>query len=129
MARRKRVQEDTVVKDEAKVEEKAVVEAAPEEVAETPVEPKPKAEETPTGETEEKEYYHGEVDESDQEVFVPYKVRVKSKKLRVRSKANATSHIEGYLSDRDTPTIIAEENGFGKLVSGLWIMLEHTARI
>ena len=58
-----------------------------------------------------------------------YMVKITGNKVRVRDKPNLNSKINGYVNKPEIYTIIEEENGFGKLLSGAgWISLEYTEK-
>ena len=58
-----------------------------------------------------------------------YMVKVTGAKVRIRDKATINSKINGYVNKPEIYTIIEEENGFGKLLSGDgWISLKYTEK-
>lgn len=62
--------------------------------------------------------------------FVPYRVRVTASGLNVRAGAGTNYKINDCITDKGAYTIVAEENGWGKLKSGLgWICLDYTKKI
>lgn len=59
-----------------------------------------------------------------------YLVRVTANKLKIRKKASKSSDVVGYITDKGTYTITQEDNGFGKLKSGVgWINLSYTKKV
>ena len=58
-----------------------------------------------------------------------YMVKITGTKVRIRDKPNVNSIINGYVNKPEIYTIIKEENGFGKLLSGEgWIYLDYTEK-
>ena len=58
-----------------------------------------------------------------------YMVKITGTKVRIRDKPNVNSIINGYVNKPEIYTIIKEENGFGKLLSGEgWISLDYTEK-
>ena len=61
---------------------------------------------------------------------VKYKVKVTASSLRIRAKASASSTIKGGLTKGTVVTIVAEQNGWGKLSDGRgWISLNYTKKV
>jgi hypothetical protein len=59
-----------------------------------------------------------------------YKVKVTVDALNIRSGAGTNYSIRGCIRDRGVYTIVAEQNGWGKLKSGAgWISLAYTQRV
>lgn len=62
--------------------------------------------------------------------FEPYVVRLTAIALNVRTGPGTQYPVAMVIRGGGTFTIVAEENGFGKLKSGAgWIMLQHTERV
>lgn len=61
---------------------------------------------------------------------VSYVVRITTDVLNVRAEPNTSSTIVGTVYKGEAYTIVQEQNGFGKLKSGLgWISLEYTEKV
>lgn len=59
----------------------------------------------------------------------PYTVRVTDDSLNIRSGSGVNFDVVGVISDRGVYTITEENNGWGKLKSGVgWISLKYTVR-
>lgn len=62
--------------------------------------------------------------------FKTYKVQVTADALNIRAGAGTNYKIKGTITDKGVYTIVAEENGFGKLKSGAgWISLKYTKKV
>ena len=71
-----------------------------------------------------------EFDAQKTEEFTPYKVKVTVSALNIRKGAGTGYAVVGCIKDKGTYTIVAEENGWGKLKSGAgWISLAYTKRV
>lgn len=58
-----------------------------------------------------------------------YMVKVTGAKVRIRDEPSINSKTNGYVNRPEIYTIIEEENGFGKLLSGAgWISLKYTEK-
>ena len=69
-------------------------------------------------------------DSFEEKEFEPYKVKVTANVLNVRAEANSNSPIKVQIRKNQTYTIIKEENGFGKLKSGIgWINLQYVNKV
>lgn len=67
------------------------------------------------------------VEESPQDTFTPYKVKITAKKLNVRANPDIEAPVIAILQQGSIKEIIAEENSFGKLKDeDGWIMLAYT---
>lgn len=61
--------------------------------------------------------------------FKPYQVKVTAAALNIRKAPNTSSSIVDVIRDKGIYTIVAEDNGWGKLKSGAgWIKLEFTTK-
>lgn len=66
-------------------------------------------------------------DSFEEKEFEPYKVKITANVLNVRAEADSNSPIKAQFRKNQIYTIIKEENGFGKLKSGIgWINLQYT---
>ena len=64
------------------------------------------------------------------EEFKPYLVKVTASALNIRKGAGTSYPVVGCIGDKGTYTIVAEDNGWGKLKSGAgWISLAYTKRV
>ena len=64
------------------------------------------------------------------EEFKPYQVKVTASALNIRKGAGISCPVVGCIGDKGTYTIVAEDNGWGKLVNGAgWISLAYTKRV
>ncbi len=64
------------------------------------------------------------------EEFKPYLVKVTASALNIRKGAGTSYPVVGCIGDKGTHTIVAEDNGWGKLKSGAgWISLAYTKRV
>lgn len=61
--------------------------------------------------------------------FIEYDVMVNYPNLRIRREPSLNAEIVGIINDKNTYHIIEENNGFGKLEKGKWIMLQYTVKI
>lgn len=62
--------------------------------------------------------------------FTSYRVRVTTNALNIRDGAGTNFKINGVIKDKGVYTIVAEENGWGKLKSGAgWICLDYTKKV
>lgn len=62
--------------------------------------------------------------------FTPYIVAITAARLNVRAAASANAKINTTVKAGERYTIVAEENGFGKLKSGAgWIALKYTKKV
>ena len=60
----------------------------------------------------------------------PYKVKVTADSLNIRTGASTSFKVVGSINDNGIYTIVAEQNGWGKLKSGAgWIHLGYTKRV
>lgn len=67
---------------------------------------------------------------SNNPTFSPYTVKITADVLNVRSSPSTSSKITATVKMNEVYTIVEEQNGWGKLKSGLgWISLEYTKRI
>lgn len=65
-----------------------------------------------------------------EDTFEPYVARITAIALNVRKGPGTNYPVVKVLRDGGAYTIVAEENGFGLLKSGIgWIMLQHTERV
>lgn len=63
-------------------------------------------------------------------VFEPYVVQITASALNIRKGPGVTYRSAGVIRDRGQYTIVEEQNGFGKLKSGIgWISLKYTKKI
>lgn len=68
--------------------------------------------------------------EDEVEEFKPYLVKVTASALNIRKGAGTNHRVVGCIRDKGTYTIVAEDNGWGKLKSGAgWISLAYTKRV
>lgn len=68
--------------------------------------------------------------EDEVEEFKPYLVKVTASALNIRKGAGTNYPVVGCIRDKGTYTIVAEDNGWGKLKSGAgWISLAYTKRV
>lgn len=66
----------------------------------------------------------------DEEEFTPYVARITAIALNVRTGPGTNYPVAMVIRNGGAYTIVAEENGFGKLKSGAgWIMLQHTEKV
>lgn len=64
------------------------------------------------------------------EGFKPYLVKVTASALNIRKGAGTSYPVVGCIGDKGIYTIVAEDNGWGKLKSGAgWISLAYTKRV
>ena len=64
------------------------------------------------------------------EEFKPYLVKVTASALNIRKGAGTSHPVVGCIGDKGIYTIVAEDNGWGKLKSGAgWISLAYTKRV
>lgn len=64
------------------------------------------------------------------EEFKPYLVKVTASALNIRKGAGTSYPVVGCIGDKGIYTIVAEDNGWGKLKSGAgWISLAYTKRV
>ena len=64
------------------------------------------------------------------EEFKPYLVKVTASALNIRKGAGTSYPVVGCIGDKGIYTIVAEDNGWGKLESGAgWISLAYTKRV
>lgn len=64
------------------------------------------------------------------EGFKPYLVKVTASTLNIRKGAGTSYPVVGCIGDKGIYTIVAEDNGWGKLKSGAgWISLAYTKRV
>ena len=64
------------------------------------------------------------------EEFKPYLVKVTTSALNIRKGAGTSYPVVGCIGDKGIYTIVAEDNGWGKLKSGAgWISLAYTKRV
>lgn len=64
------------------------------------------------------------------EKFKPYMVKVTASALNIRKGAGTSYPVVGCIGDKGIYTIVAEDNGWGKLKSGAgWISLAYTKRV
>ena len=64
------------------------------------------------------------------EGFKPYLVKVTASALNIRKGAGTSNPVVGCIGDKGIYTIVAEDNGWGKLKSGAgWISLAYTKRV
>lgn len=64
------------------------------------------------------------------EEFKPYMVKVTASALNIRKGAGTSYPVVGCIGDKGIYTIVAEDNGWGKLKSGAgWISLAYTKRV
>ena len=64
------------------------------------------------------------------EGFKPYLVKVSASALNIRKGAGTSYPVVGCIGDKGIYTIVAEDNGWGKLKSGAgWISLAYTKRV
>lgn len=62
--------------------------------------------------------------------FTSYKVKVTANALNIRDGAGTNFKINGVIKNKGVYTIVAEENGWGKLKSGAgWICLDYTKKV
>lgn len=68
--------------------------------------------------------------EDEVEEFKPYLVKVTASALNIRKGAGTNHRVVGCIGDKGIYTIVAEDNGWGKLKSGAgWISLAYTKRV
>lgn len=64
------------------------------------------------------------------EEFKPYMVKVTASAMNIRKGAGTSYPVVGCIGDKGIYTIVAEDNGWGKLKSGAgWISLAYTKRV
>lgn len=61
--------------------------------------------------------------------FPIYVVRVTHPSLRRRAAPNLKADVLGFITDKGTYDIFAEESGWGRLEDGSWIKLEFTEKL
>lgn len=62
--------------------------------------------------------------------FIPYKVKITTSALNIRSGAGTNNNITGVIRDRGVYTIVDEKSDWGKLKSGAgWISLNYCKKI
>lgn len=62
--------------------------------------------------------------------FTSYRIRVTANALNIRDGAGTNFKINGVIKDKGVYTIVAEQNGWGKLKSGAgWICLDYTKKV
>ena len=61
--------------------------------------------------------------------FPIYVVRVTHPSLRRRAAPTLKADVLGFITDKGTYDIFAEENGWGRLEDGSWIKLEFTEKL
>ena len=68
------------------------------------------------------------VEEKPQQAII-YTVKVTHPSLRMRKGPSLSADIVGFITDEGNYGIVDENNGWGKLENGNWIMLTYTKKI
>lgn len=70
-----------------------------------------------------------QVIQTEEPSFDEYKVKVNHPCLRIRNLPSLNSEQIGLIMDKGIYTILEEQNGFGRIADGQWIMLSYTIKI